>query len=215
MTLLNILSKACQSCLFLLLLTGCASEYIPSSKNIPLFEKKGEVLLEAGVSTNSAHLNGSYAFSEKYALIANGNISYTAIAGQYIRSYNELTIFTDGDIPHYAFEAGIGRYNLITSSERRLEVFAGAAYGKSPYNFTDYPNLRYLQGFLQINTGNRRKYLETGWAFRSAYSVFQKTYFERTDNWNEYTLAHKNHPIFHLEPMFVVRVGGQHVKWFA
>ena len=122
---------------------------------------------------------------------------------------DDLTYFTGGDIPHYAFGAGIGRYNLLPSSDRRLEVFGGAAYGKT----LESPNPHYLQGFLQVNIGKRRRYLETGWAFRSAYSVFHGMDSFWSEKKNEYII--KNHQVFHLEPMFVVRVGGQHVKWFA
>ena len=68
-----------QYCIFLFVLTSCSSAYIPSPKNMPLFEQKGELQIEAGTSTNSPFIIGSYAFSEKYAVIANGSISYPAL----------------------------------------------------------------------------------------------------------------------------------------
>ena len=83
------------------LLSGCSSAYIPSSKNIPLFEEKGEIQIEAGASTNSVFAAGSYAFSEKFALIANGSMSYCYITGKPFgwSSGEPLSISFSGDVP--------------------------------------------------------------------------------------------------------------------
>ena len=203
--------------LIIIILTGCSSAYIPSPKNIPLFENKGEGQIEVGASTNSLYLTGSYAFSEKFAMITNGSISYPAIAGQSIRHYNELTIFTDGDVPHSSFEVGIGRYNLLPSSESRLEVFLGTGYGKSYSFFSKDDRQNYMQGFAQINTGKRFKHAEIGWSMRMAFSGFQYQdgYYKASTYPSEYIIEHGKYQTFHLEPLFVIRVGGQHVKWFA
>ena len=200
-------------CTIVLLLVGCSSVHIPSPKNIPLFENKGEAQIETGVSTNSLYLAGNFAFSEKYAIIANGSISYPAIAGQSIVHYDELTLFLEGDIPHYSFEVGVGKYNLLPSSKRRLELFAGAGYGMSSYNFTKYPNQNYKQCFIQVNTGKRYNYLEVGWSLRSAFSGFHHQY--GVSDKDKYGIEHEKYHAIHLEPLFVIRVGGQRVRWFA
>jgi len=189
--------------IFLIFIVSCSSAYIPSPKNVPLFENRGEVQLEVGTSTNSLYLTGNYAFSEKYAMITNGSISYPAIAGHSLSHINGLMTYFDGDTPHYAFEAGIGRYNLLLTSTRRLEIFAGAGYGSSNYNFTKYPHQRYFQGFVQANIGKRYQYADIGWSLRTAYSDFLEIFIE-----------HINYQVFHIEPLFVVRVGGQYMKWF-
>ena len=63
--------------LFLLaILSGCVNIYISSPRNIPLFEEKGEVQIEVGANVTDIFVTGSYAFSDKYALIANGSLSY-------------------------------------------------------------------------------------------------------------------------------------------
>ena len=208
-------------CIFLL--TCCSSAYIPSAKNVPLFENKGESLIETGASTNSFYLNGSYAFSEKYAVIANGSISYPALVGKPIIKYNELTIFREGNVQHYSFETGIGRYNLLPPSNRRLEVFAGAGYGlkKSFWNNNNEQN--YFQGFVQANIGKKYKHSEIGWSLRTAYSGFQyqhgyyKSQFDENGIYqgSQLILEHESYQTFHLEPLFVIRVGGQQLRWFA
>jgi len=198
-------------------ISGCASTYIPSPKNVPLFEKKGEVQIEAGASTNSLYLTGSYAFSEKYAMIANGSAAYCFISGKPIRSYNELTIFLDGDVPHCSFEAGIGRYNLLPSSNSRLEVFAGSGYGMAYDFFSKDRKSRYIQGFMQINSGKRYNRVELGWSLRTVYTGFQYQYGSYIpDHYpKEYIIKHVNYHAFYLEPLFVFRVGGQRLRWFA
>ena len=209
--------KTTRCCIFFFLLASCSSSYIPSSKNVPLFEKKGEIQMEAGASTNSLYLTGSYAFSEKYAVIANGSVSYPALAGKPIRGYNELTIFTDGDVPHHFFEMGIGRYNLLSSSKRRLEVFAGSGYGMAYDYFSKDYKSHYFQGFMQVNAGKIYNHVEIGWSLRTVYTGFkyQYGYYISGSYPNEYIIKHANYHALYIEPLFVIRVGGQHLRWFA
>jgi len=199
--------------IFLFLLTGCSSAYIPSPKNIPLFEKKGEVQIEACASTNSIFATGSFAFSEKYALIANGSMAYCYILGRPIRSYNELTIFLDGDVPHRSVELGLGRYNLSLLPEWRLEIFAGTGYGAAHSFFGNDNKQHYYQGFMQLNTGKKYKHAEIGWSYRMVYSGFYfKNGYYRDPHSGEYIFGNGNYQALHLEPLFVVRTGGQRLK---
>ena len=110
---------------FLYLFTGCATMYIPSPSNTPLFEEKGEGLLEAGISTNSIFATSSYAFSGKYALIANGALSYRNFSDKY-----DLFTHKDdsppgsggflgpppdrrGKFEHRYWEASMGKMNML------------------------------------------------------------------------------------------------------
>jgi hypothetical protein len=199
---------------FSFLLSACSSAYIPSPKNVPLFEKKGEVQIEAGASTNSLFLTGSYAFSEKYALIGSGSMTYCHILGRPLGPHGELSIYPVGDVPHRSIEAGLGRYNLFPSSEWRLEVFAGTGYGAAHSFFSDGNKQHYFQGFIQINTGKRYKHVELGWSLRTAYSGLysQNLCFRCFSGTCGYFIEHENYQVFHLEPLFVVRTGGQHLK---
>ena len=197
------------------LLSGCSSGYISSSKNVPLFEKKGEAQIEAGASTNSLFLTGSYAFSEKYALIANGSMSYYYILGPPNRSScGELSLICwPSPVPHRSLEAGIGRYNLLPSSERRLEVFAGTGYGAA-HSFWSYQKANYFQGFVQVNTGKKYKHVELGWSLRTAYSGFYYQQEVRSPFTGEYIIEHGNFQAFHLEPLFIFRTSGQRLNAF-
>ena len=180
--------------------------YIPSPKNIPLFEEKGEVQIEVGGSTNSIFVTGSYAFSEKYALIANGSMAYSYINGKPIgRHGGEINLYPGTDVPHRSIEVGLGRYNLLPSSKRRLEVFAGTGYGAAHSYIKDNDKQHYFQGFVQINTGKRYNRTELGWSLRTAFSGF---FYQEGFK----VIEHGNCQTLHFEPLFVVRTGGQHVK---
>ena len=193
------------------LLSGCSSAYIPSPKNIPLFEEKGEYQIEAGASTNSVFAAGSYAFSEKFSLIANGSMSYCYILGKPFgwSSGEPLSISFSGDVPHRSIEAGIGRYNLLPSSQRRLEVFAGVGYGAA-HSFNSEYKQNYLLGFVQANTGKKYRHTEMGWSLRAAFSGFHESYGSTYPEY--YYIENGKYQAFHLEPLFVIRTGGQRLK---
>ena len=206
----------------LFLLSGCSSAYIPSPKNVPLFEKKGEIQLEAGASTNSLYLSGSYAFSEKYALTTNISMSYCDITGKPIKSDIERIFFTDGDVPHRSLEMGLGRYNLFPLSKQRFEIFAGAGYGVSDSFFRHYKN-NYLYSFAQANTGLRSKHIEVGWSLRMSYSGFRyeegnhKSQYDDNGVYqgNSLIIEHGNYQALIFESLFVFRFGGQRLKGFT
>ena len=199
------------SFIFLLILSSCSSVYIPPSKNVPLFEKKGEVQIESGLSTNSIFATGSYAFSEKYALIANGNLSFRNFSPFYDLSdilrrsdYSLIWMFNE-KLACRSFESGLGRYNLLTSSSKwRLETFAGAMYGESRSDW-HFQN-KHLQGFFQVNIGKRSQYDEIGWSSRIAYSHFSSEQEWGTD------IIYANFNAFHIENLFFLRFGGEHFK---
>jgi len=205
------------------LCTACASQYISSPMNTPLFSEKGEVLVEAGVSPNSIFANGSYAFSKKYAAIASCDVSFrnfsdaadifSATAG------GETAIFAfGGDEAHRAFEAGVGRFNLLKSEDLLFETFAGIRYGSSISPNNEYPTegpeyynkAQYLQGFIQANFGKKRKWYEFGWAARMAYSYHDENDVELRSS---YMYIHRNYSMIHLEPLCFAHVGCEHIKF--
>jgi len=194
----------------LFILSGCAATYLQAPKNMPLFETKGEVQIEAGVSTTSYFATGSYAFSEKYALIANGSLSY----GNFWDDIPDaLTIVTFGFagsnvLPHHSVEMGLGRYNLLPSSKWKLETFLGAQYSMGNYH-NDYD--RCLQGFTQVNIGRRYNYIETGWSLSLAYSDFQlKTLSSNTQN-----IKYDNANAIIAEPLVFLKLGGKQIQLFC
>jgi len=214
---------------------ACSSMYIPSPKNVPLFEKKNEVQVEAGVSPNSIYMTGGYAFSEKYAFIVNGSLSYLNFSKRYDIWWSSdkerpKGYGPDGPSDHSSFahryiEGGIGRYNLLSSPWRfaridKIEVFGGGGYGyalQSPKvailenNF--YEN-KYWLGFVQANVGRRSKFYEFGGSLRLAFSGFNFTYIPEKPTLDNPDLTLNFYNI-HLEPLAFFRIGNASIRGFV
>jgi len=199
--------------IFLLpIFAGCSSMYIPSPKPTPLFEKKGETQIEVGTSINSPFLIASYSFSEKYALIGSGSLSYRNFMNVYERPGMEFDLFSfpDGAFAHRAVELGIGRYNIRPSSNYKLEVFIGGMYGNAKEN-KDWKN-NYYQCFIQTNIGRKKEHFELGGAFRLAFSLF--------DNYKPYKYSPSSSPqvlhntfgVAHTEALLFMKFGGENLK---
>ena len=162
------------------MINSCSSMYIPSTTNIPLLRDKGEIQSELTASTNSLHLSGDYAFSQKYAIMVNGSLSYRNFTNYYDiftykRShddYSEVMSFdlTDnGEFAHKYGEIGIGRFNIL-QKRIKLEVFGGIGYGvaedqmigSSRVGLMNY-NANYYLGFVQLNFGKTLDKFDFGW----------------------------------------------------
>ena len=198
----------------LLSITGCSSMYIPSPKPTPLFEKKGEVQIEAGTSINSPFVIAGYAFSEKYALITSGSLSYRNFMNVYERPHVEFDIFPfpNGAFAHRAIELGIGRYNMRPLSRQKLELFTGIVYGNAKEE-KDRKN-NYYQCFLQANIGKRKKYFELGGSFRLGFSLFdyKSPKIDYSDDFRRDYILHKTFEVAHAETLFFMKFGGEHLK---
>lgn len=219
---------------------SCSTMYIPLSQNAPLFEQKNEGQVELGASSNSVYLQGAYAFSDKYALIAHGNMSFRNFSGRY-DIFNTIALsaphkpyeplwppfdwgyfIKSSAFSHRYVELGGGRYN-IGSSTWKKELFAGGGCG---YAFEHADNQtskngkfenKYWLGFVQGNIGRKWKITELGWSLRMAASGFNfTTPSEISDFYPPYPYLNTNlyfHNI-HVEPLFFLRTGKAPVQGF-
>lgn len=149
---------------------SCSSMYIPPTPSLPLLEDKGEGKTDMSISTNSLRLSTSYAITQKYALIVNGNLSYKNFCNSYdlftpadykIKSTGPYVLFERkyGEFTQQYVELGIGRYN-IAKSKLIFEVFGGLrAYSTDNWSGYDY-FVNYYSGFVQANIGRKHKGLE-------------------------------------------------------
>ncbi len=198
------------------LVQACSSMYIPSSMSTPLLEKKNDIQIEAGASTNSIYLSGGYAFSEKYALVINGSLSFRNFSNRYdlANSSNDdrssgpfsVDLFPSA-FSHRYIEVGAGRYNLL-SSAWKLEVFGGGGYGHAMES--DVYKNKYWLGFVQGNFGRKWNVLELGWSLRMACSGFYFTYPSETNLYQ-----HLNFNNVHIEPLAFIRIGNGTLQGFA
>ncbi|MCQ2958595.1 MAG: hypothetical protein MJ198_00205 [Bacteroidales bacterium] len=199
-----------------LLFSGCASMYIPPMASAPLFEEKGEKQVAVSVSSNSVSLSFADAFSEKYAVMLDGNVSYGNFTdyndaftkkGTSSRSYTDLSIY--GKYSHRYFEASVGRFNLTDNENFKLEAFLGAGYGIADEveSSENYHN-KYALAFAQVNLGQHVNWFEWGTSVRLSSSL---NMFDWNDDYNK--AYNQNFYMFHFEPMIFCRLGGEHLKF--
>ena len=214
-----------------LLLMSCASVYIPPTANIPLLDKKNEVQLEVGSSTNSLYLSSAYAITDNWALMAAGNVSFYNFSNRYDLFDEFKNNFSGGylgpreknyDFAHWYSEFGFGRIDIL-KRQLKLEIFAGGGYGTSlgkPFN-TDKTKYicsnEYFSVFTQANIGRKHMFKDNlffgyGGALRLSYSHFDFFHLARTSTINSPELNVKYHNV-HLEPTGVIMLGSPSVRF--
>jgi len=217
-----------------LLLQSCSSMYIPAVRSIPLLEKKGEFQGEAGVSTNSVYLNGSYAFTNDIAASINGNMSYRNFTDYYDVFTHKNDTYNGGgffDMPdfrgkfaHRYGEISVGKINMLPSRTPKLEMFGGAGMGRATDTEIDFPEnqsyyissftsdykCNYYSFFGQVNLGLKKRVVETGVSMRFAYSIFN--YNADLYNQSEVFSYQNTFNVFHVEPMGFTRIGSENLK---
>ena len=188
--------------------------YIPSSKPTPLFENKGDAQIEIGTSINSPFVIAGYAFSEKYALIASGSLSYRNFMNVIERHPGEFDIMPipNGSFAHRAVELGIGRYNMGSSLRQKLELFAGTVYGNAK-EAKDWKN-NYYQCFVQANIGYKKTHFELGGSFRLAFSLFdyQQPVSDYPNGFRRDYILRNTFGVAHAEPLLFMKFGGEQLK---
>lgn len=230
----SIISKLCYFVL-IFLACSCSSLNIPSSTNIPILKEKGEKQIDVYASTNSFHFSGSYALSQKYALMLNSNISYKNFSKYYDTFSNSedpnlyssiadnilLNIESDmGEFANKYIELAAGKYNIEHDNILTYEIFVGGGYGYAFHkdsseianqllNF----NADYFTLFIQPNFGTRiNSALEFGTALRLCYSRYD--YYYEFDNTNanriEWRQIYLNN--IHFQPTGMLRIGRNKLK---
>lgn len=175
------------------LLTSCSSMYIAPTMPNPLFEKKGEVEAEATLGFTSVNGTVCYAFTDKYALFANGSYSFKNFTPYYDfldyafeqdgSTYIDLT--EEGTFAHQYAELGAGRYSISLKRYLKLEIFTGFGLGKATDTdyYGNYSNQYYI-AFIQGNLGYNFRIASVGWSLRGGLSKFDFSW--RNHDQNQY-----------------------------
>jgi hypothetical protein len=196
---------------------SCTSIYIPTTPNIPLCTETEEAKISLGLNTNSAVLNGSYAVTDKYAILGAYNISY----GNFSDIDDLGVLFGSGEFPiigdptkpfkHWILDVGFGRYYQI-SSTGVFEVYSGVGYGISKDLWSDLQTEnRYGQIYIQSNIGLKKAHFELGGVFKLSGAYFNYQYQD-----NNHNVMYSNIPVLSIQYGGILRVGGEKVNfWFS
>ncbi len=121
--------------ILILVIVGCAEDYVPSKANTPLLSKANEFQAKATVGVSGADLQAAYSPIKYFGLMLNGNLS---ARGGTFKTENHK---------HQYIEAGIGYYYPF-NVKYRFEIFGVYGIGViESYNFTSH----YISGFSDIN----------------------------------------------------------------
>jgi len=203
-----------------MILTSCASMYIPTGNNTPLLEEKHEAQIEVGTSNNSLYLMTAFALTDKWAIMANGTLSYYNFTNRYsiIPDKHDGNWLFDSDdyYAHQYYELGVGRFNLTKLKRLKLEVFGGGGYGyASDSHFKETPmhDNKYFLIFVQGNIAYKHLFtkdrtFEIGASYRFAYSRFTESFYFENEELNKST----NWNNIHFEPVLFVKGGTESVR---
>jgi hypothetical protein len=209
--------------------------YIPAVRSIPLLEKKGEFVGEAGASTNSIYANGSYAINNDIAISINGNLSYRNFSNKYDlltdisdppyssnfmgvgRGNTDITDLYQGQFAHRYGEVSVGKINLLSHRRLALEIFGGAGTGRATdvayFENNDEYQCDYYSLFGQGNYGFKNKIIETGVSLRLAYSKFDYTANLKNVSEPDDGLFQHKFGAISFEPMGFTRIGNNKLKF--
>lgn len=202
-----------------LIASSCASVYIPTKTNVPLFEKKGETQLTAAVSTNSVHASVDYAITDKIAVMVNGSTSFKNFSNIFDIYHSEsdninTTSFSIDSPSDYHFkhnygEVAVGRYNIPVGIFI-METYAGVGTGNS-FNDTYSKTIKgqYYLAFLQANIGKRMNFRKIDFDFGGALRL-GTSFYEYNNSDDIYNIN-----MFHIEPMVFFRAGTEKLKVIA
>jgi len=207
-----------------LIASSCASVYIPTKTNVPLFEKKGETQLTAAVSTNSVHASVDYAITDKIAVMVNGSTSFYNFSNRFdiyhseSDNVNSSSSFSLNSPNNYRFahnygEFAVGRYNIPVGIFI-METYAGVGTGNSinetyKETFGETIKGQYYLAFLQANIGKRMNLRKIDFDFGGALRL-GTSFYEYNNSYDIYNIN-----MFHIEPMVFFRAGTEKLKVIA
>jgi|APTNR8051073442_1049403.scaffolds.fasta_scaffold00003_272 hypothetical protein len=186
--------------------------YSTTGQNVPLFRKKGEVVLNAGYfgiedKDLSSYYDSENGFNAQFAAAIDSSVAimsslYTLNAGS----------DSEWEIKGSYFEAGVGIFKHGEVSKLTGELFAGIGFG-SMKNSYDFENIdaNYLKFFIQPSGGFSSKVLDMAFTPRMGLVTYTKhdSNVEEPEV-DDYFSDKKTTFVF--EPGITIRVGYKNVK---
>ncbi len=174
----------------ILIISGCATAYVPNIINTPLLSNKGEV--QAGVHTglSGTDLQFSYAVTDNIGVMLNGSFA------------NRTSDNTDDFHKHKFVELGTGYYTKI-GENGRFETFGGYGYGKLKADF----NNSLWNTHLDVNTS--RFFVQP--AIGVTTDIFDGSLASRFVMVKMHQASNKTTEFF-FEPVITSKVGYKNVK---
>lgn len=166
------------------IIAGCSSMNIPPKLNTPSFEKKRQLEVELGTSTNSLYQNMSYSITNRFAVISSGLVSYDYLFNVDYNTGGVIFEYLPNPQKAKYLDIGLGLYQNDTKLK---SIFIGAGLGESQDPYKSF--------FLQGNYGIKKDKMEYGVTTRLSYIYYPYTFMFKP-NIEEI----KEYNIFGLQP---------------
>jgi hypothetical protein len=190
--------KTLSTLFFILVLISCSPVYLPNSRNVPMFSKKGEV--QGTFSFGSGYnMQAAVSITNHFGIMANGMYADS-------KDFNKR-------INKYTFgEVGLGYYS--NSEKYYFDVFGGYGTGKSsstdsvafafhPTTLSGYDinlsSARYNRYFIQPSFGFKKKHFHGAIAYRFSLMDFKTGVYQGKN------IDISRSPVVFLEPAIVLK----------
>lgn len=167
--------------------TGCTTLYVPSTNQTHMMQNKGEIHLAGNVGANGLNLQGGYAFTDRYGVVA-------SVSGRSSDGSNDTAVED-----HTYVEAGINYFGFGEGNFSG-ELTAGFGFGTG-----ERENARgeFTKPFIQVNGAFTSGNFDTGLSLRTAYLSFSELVVQNDRPGDS--------SVF-FEPALFVRLGFERVK---
>ncbi|MDY0143255.1 MAG: hypothetical protein RBR97_15315 [Bacteroidales bacterium] len=164
-----------------LILSGCSSMNIPAKLNTPSFEKKGQMEVELGSSTNSFYQNVGYSITDNLSIISSGFISYDFLDKNEYAKYRwsgEYFEFLPSPYESKYIDLAIGMYKNRNETIKSIYVGTGLGNSNYRYKYSSDGSQEYLRKntyntiFAQFNYGKKKNNIDYGLTSRLSYSYY-------------------------------------------
>ena len=203
-------------------LVGCSPVlYSPVGQNVPLFEKKGEVMLNGGVCDSDVEfldvLGGNYAFGY-YVQGATAITDKVAITSSFYSMrgvpYEDADASISGSGWYWEFAGG--RYGSYQKKFLKWEILAGAGIGSIKNQIDqDHLNLSYFKPFVQPTLAVKWKYIELAFTPKLALINYTSHEIDLTETEKREmaeSFFRKNQSVGVYEPGITLRAGLKNIK---
>ncbi len=215
-------------CLFaaVVLLSSCThSYYAPNTHMVPMFEKKGELIVTGAVGATNNYLDyiglvdysdfietlefqGAYALTDNIGIIANGYYGDSGEGAEYSKGY--------------FFEAGAGYYKPLDNLFV-FETYGGFGFGNVENGYPIYPytenqqvsKIDFVKFFAQPSLGLTTRYFDIAISTRFSglkYTYLSYPYMVQSEDLDDLEYITKNYFSILFEPAVTVRLGYKNVK---
>jgi hypothetical protein len=199
-----------------LIIAGCSSMNIPPKLNTPSFDKKGQMEVELGTSTNSLYQNMGYSITDNLSIISSGFISYDFLDKNEYAEYRwsgEYFEYLPSPYKNKYIDLAVGMYKSKNETLKSIYIGTGLGNSNYRYKYSSDGSQKYVRNnsynifFAQLNYGKMKDNLDYGLTSRISYSFYPfKSEILNSNSLNEDIKSNVEYHIFGIQPCVYLNI---------